>query len=240
MTENHERIEELLAGYVLQSLSGDDAHEADRLLSEHVPGCEICRETLGGFQAVTGELALAAPAARPPDLLLSRLRNALQEKPVHRRRPLAMWVAAAAVVVVVGLAGWDVFLNTRFSDVADHRDKLTNMLTTMLLEDGSQLVTLKNADRKPTMLAAYEPGFPHMRLVGVNVPAPAPGNVYRVWVVTGGRYTNVAEFVPDEDGIVALVIAIDPEPYDQVVCTEERAGHDATQPGGSLRWAANV
>ena len=37
MTEDHERIDELLAGYVLLSLSGEDAAEADRVLIDHVP-----------------------------------------------------------------------------------------------------------------------------------------------------------------------------------------------------------
>ena len=39
LTETHEAIEELLAGYVLRSLSGEDAARADHLLSDHVPQC---------------------------------------------------------------------------------------------------------------------------------------------------------------------------------------------------------
>ena len=39
MTETHEAIEELLVGYVLRSLSGEDAARADHLLSDHVPHC---------------------------------------------------------------------------------------------------------------------------------------------------------------------------------------------------------
>ena len=34
MSEDHERIDELLAGYVLLSLSGEDADESDRILAE--------------------------------------------------------------------------------------------------------------------------------------------------------------------------------------------------------------
>ena len=37
MTPDHDAIDELLAGYVLQALSGPDAADADRLLAEHVP-----------------------------------------------------------------------------------------------------------------------------------------------------------------------------------------------------------
>ena len=59
---DHERIEELLAGYVLLALSGEDAIEADRLLSEHVPTCPMCRETLAGFQVCSIRLKLVSCA----------------------------------------------------------------------------------------------------------------------------------------------------------------------------------
>src|SRR5207247_277132 len=75
MAEDHDRIEELLAGYVLLGLSGEDAVEADRLLSEHVPSCPRCRDAMAGFQAVGGDLALAVPPAQPPDLVLPRIRR---------------------------------------------------------------------------------------------------------------------------------------------------------------------
>jgi len=55
VTEDHERIDELLAGYVLLSLSGEDAAEADRILVDHVPSCPTCRANLSEFQAVAGE-----------------------------------------------------------------------------------------------------------------------------------------------------------------------------------------
>ena len=66
MTEDHERIDEILAGYVLLSLSGEDAAEADRILAEHVPSCGRCRATLNELQAVSGDLALAAAPVDPP------------------------------------------------------------------------------------------------------------------------------------------------------------------------------
>ena len=51
MTTDHERTQELLAGYVVRSLSGEDAAEADRVLTDHVPGCDECRSTLDAFRA---------------------------------------------------------------------------------------------------------------------------------------------------------------------------------------------
>ena len=80
MTMGHDDIEELLAGYVLRSLSGNDAAEADHILTEHVPGCARCRATLDAFQGDTGELALAAPSITPPDTLGARLRRELEPR----------------------------------------------------------------------------------------------------------------------------------------------------------------
>src|SRR3954454_2545884 len=103
----HDRIEELLAGYALQSLSGDDARETDRLLADHVPSCAACRGILRDFQGVTGDLALGAEAVAPPDVLLPRLHREMGA-PARRRRPVAVAAAAASIVAVVGMAGLSV------------------------------------------------------------------------------------------------------------------------------------
>ena len=65
--DDHDLIEELLAGYALQSLSGEDAAKADRLLAGHVPSCSLCREILVDFQAVTGDIALSGEPSGSPN-----------------------------------------------------------------------------------------------------------------------------------------------------------------------------
>jgi predicted anti-sigma-YlaC factor YlaD len=103
----HEQIQEVLAGYVLRSLTGDDAAAADRLLDEHVPGCVDCRRTLDAFDALTGDLALAAEPVDPPELLLARIHRDMEPGQGGARRFGAGWIAAAAaaVVAVVALGG---------------------------------------------------------------------------------------------------------------------------------------
>jgi hypothetical protein len=115
MNEDHERTEELLAGYVLLGLSGEDAMEADRLLSEHVPSCPLCRDQVAGFQAVAGDLALAVSPAQPPDLLLPRIRRGVAETPVRRRNRASLVAVAAGVAAIVGVAGLSVQLGGRVS-----------------------------------------------------------------------------------------------------------------------------
>jgi hypothetical protein len=59
---DHDAADELLAGYVLGSLTGPDAEEADRLLTEHVPDCLTCRSTLDGI----GRRSCEPPGNAPP------------------------------------------------------------------------------------------------------------------------------------------------------------------------------
>ena len=87
LSEDHERIDELLAGYVLLSSLGEDAAEADRILAEHVPSCGRCRATLNELQAVSGDLALAAAPVDPPETLPPRIHRAIDEVPLAGRTP---------------------------------------------------------------------------------------------------------------------------------------------------------
>src|SRR5437762_4613633 len=121
----HGDIEELLAGYVLRSLSGEDAAEADRLLTEHVPTCTTCRDALAGFQRVAGDLAFEAAPIDPPELLLPRIHREL-EVPQRRRRPRVFVVgAAASIVAVIGLAGIAINQGMRANNAQDRAQRVT-------------------------------------------------------------------------------------------------------------------
>ncbi|HEV2950553.1 MAG TPA: hypothetical protein VGZ51_00485, partial [Actinomycetota bacterium] len=101
--QEHDRIDELMAGYALRSLSGEDATEADRLLSQHVPDCERCRETLLAFSDTVADLAFAADPIAPPETLLPRLHRELE--PRTGRPAAGRWVGVAAGMAVVLVAG---------------------------------------------------------------------------------------------------------------------------------------
>ena len=60
MTWDHERVEQLLAGHALGVLDDDEAALAERALVEHVPECSRCRRALSEYEALAGDLALAA------------------------------------------------------------------------------------------------------------------------------------------------------------------------------------
>jgi predicted anti-sigma-YlaC factor YlaD len=62
---------------VIRALSDEDATLADVLILDHLPSCTGCRETLAIFQRIAADLALAAPAAAPPESLLLKLTREL-------------------------------------------------------------------------------------------------------------------------------------------------------------------
>lgn len=243
MITNHDEIEELLAGYALQSLSGEDAKEADGLLVEHVPGCDSCRDLLADLQAVSGDLALAADPVRPPDLLLPRIRKSMKERPVREKRRWAAVLVAASAVAIFALAGWNVVLSGQLSEGQTDNRQLTSLVKGVLEEDGSQMVSLRNPQEEPTMLAAYLPELPHTRILGANVPMPTPGNLYRLWVLDDGVWTIVADFVP-ADGYVEIDVPMDLSRYEQLIVTEETgsppASATSSAPTGDSRWSAAV
>jgi hypothetical protein len=230
MNEDHVRIQELMAGYVLDGLSGEDAVEADRLLSEHVPSCPLCRDQLAGFQAVAGDLALAVSPAQPPDLLLPRIRRGVAET-VRRRRRASLVAVAAGVAAIVGLAGLSVQLGGRVSRTEQQRGQLLAAME-FLQQPGANPVSLESQGQTAAGLVEVSgPGLQLMYVIGREVPMPSPGRVYQLWLGTNGTFVRVedGQFVP-EDGLVLLELAVDTARYDEILVTEERMGDAPASP----------
>ena len=232
---DHERADELLAGYVLESLTGDDAAEAERLLTEHVPDCRDCRATLDAFQAVSGDLGMSPVPADPPQTLLPRLHRSLDG---GRQRGLPAWnpkgliAAAAAAIVVVGVAGL----------VVTQRDRTTQpqLLSQADLADVHRLMGDPTTNRYRINQYADELSSPQLEVIyvfGRDVPSPPTGSIYRLWTVdAAGDETWVGDFVPIE-GSIALRVAIDPATIDHLLVTVEPANSEPSQPGETT-WAA--
>ncbi len=242
MADNHEWIEELLAGYVLRSLSGEDAVVADRLLSEHVPSCPMCRDTLTAFQGVAGEVALAPAPVPPPDLLLPRMHEVLGDPSGRRRRrPMSLWAAAASVVALVGLAGWNVSLGFRANHAESQNSTFLRALDTAA-RPGAEQVPLNPAASagRGSMQEIRAPGVEPIYLVGRDIPEPGAGRVYQVWLGSAGQYRPVGTFFPEENVTVLELHNVNPNVYDEILVTEELAGTTPTHPSPATRWQASL
>lgn len=228
MADTHEAIEELLAGYVLRSLSGEDAARADHLLTDHVPHCPACRDSLAMFQGVTADLALEATPLRPPDTLLPRLHRDLGAQD-RRRRPAAVLAVAASVVAVVGFAGLAVTQSMRVSDARSRIDNIRSAFD-FARRPGASMVQVDSStsDTEP-ITEISRPGTERFYLVGSDVPLPPEGTVYRVWLVSGTRATWATDFVP-EPGMMIVTLEFDPSRYDRIVISVEPEGSTPDAP----------
>ena len=234
MAEDHERIEELLAGYALLSLEGEDAAEADRLLSEHVPGCARCRRTLADFQALSGDLALATAPADPPETMLPRIHRAMDEVPLEGRRPRrgALIAVAASAVALVAMGGLSLVMGNRLNDAQTRAGTALEIISAMR-SSGSQAVPIAPEGDTPQESALIEVSAPQVRrlyIASENCPEPGPGHAYQLWLGSGGKWVPVGPMFRPEDGVVLLEVPVDVSRFDAIWISEEVEGTPVSEP----------
>jgi hypothetical protein len=232
----HERIEELLAGYALRSLSGEDAAETDRLLATHVPSCLTCRRTLLELTATVAELAFAAPPVEPPETLLPRLHRQLE--PRGRRRP-GRWTGAAAGIAVAVVALGIAFSQGLQLEDLEERSARMNEVLQYLQHPGVQtdrLVPSDDGGGQMSEVAAPDVGF--FYLLAEDVPPPPAGAAYGVWLSDGGATDAVfVGTLPWGPGLRVVKVPFDRSGFDRIVVTLEDAGAVPPSPGPPV-WEA--
>ena len=234
--EEHERIEELLAAYALRTLSGDDAREADRMLSDHVPDCRSCRATLRAFTDVAADLALAAEPAAPPETLLPRIHREMEPR---TRRTGARWAGlAAGVAVVVISGGLAISQAMRVGDLSEEQRQLIEAMDASV-QPGANSLSIPAADPggPQPVTGITTPEERQLYLIGHDIPAPQQGYVYRIWLIEEGTPVYAGEFVGGE-ALTVEVIEVDPTVLDAVRITVEPAGSEPTAPGRTVWQAA--
>jgi hypothetical protein len=246
VTEDHERIDELLAGYALLSLEGDDAAEADRLLSEHVPGCARCRRTLADFQALSGDLALASAPADPPETMLPRIHRAMDEVPLQGRRPRrgALVAVAASAVALVAMGGLSLVLGNRLSHAQTQAGTALEILSAMQ-SPGATPVTVTPEGQTPPESGLVEVSSPQIRTIYIaadDFPEPAPGHAYQLWLGSDGEWVPIGRMFWPENGVVLLELSgVDVSRYNGIWITEEVAGPPPAEPNTAwASWSAHL
>ena len=87
--------------------------------------------------------------------------------------------------------------------------------------------TLAGASAKVTNLASD-----HVAVVEFNgLPAPEPGKVYELWLITpGGRADAAGVFTPDSNGHIVIVVDRSLEGYSVMAVTVEQGPNGAGAP----------
>lgn len=235
MTWEHARVEELLAGHALGVLDADEADLAERALVEHVPECPRCRRALGGYEALAGELALAAPPADPPEGLRRRvLRSArgARPRPVPALPRSVGW--AAAIVAVAALAGWNLLMLGRL-DRAEARQTLMVEAMAAVGRPDASVVPMRGAPGiRAAMIYLHENHEAYFLASGL----PPPEGDYQLWLVGSAGWISLGTFDP-QGGIAVMRSRTRGDDLRQIVVTEEPEG-GSDRPSGRRVVSAQI
>jgi anti-sigma-K factor RskA len=201
MTADHDRMESLLAPYVL-----DACDEAERELVEaHLLACPDCRAAARRLSRTMAAVPLSVDQVRPPEHLRARilaaataaqapepdepriltlpLRGGRPARP-PRRFPLQWAAVAALAIVLAGLGAWNVVLNqtlnappARYAIVGTGTMAGASGTVTEFRRQDAALVDL------------------------TGMPQPPAGKVYQLWLIdASGTPTSGGTFTPSADG----------------------------------------
>jgi hypothetical protein len=243
LTEDHEQLEELLAGYALLTLSGEDAARADRILTEHVPGCARCRRTLADYRTLAGELALAAAPVDPPDTALAHIHRAMDDVPLAGRRPRrgTLIALAASIVALVAMGGLSLVLGGRLNEAQTQAGTALEIVSAMR-SPGAQPVHVEPQGDLPPDSGVVEVSAPDIRrlyLAGDAFPEATPGRAYQLWLGSDGTWAAVGDQFWPDDGVILLEVVVDVARYDAIWITEEPIGTVPQDPSTDGRtWRA--
>ncbi|MGH2540913.1 MAG: anti-sigma factor, partial [Actinomycetota bacterium] len=137
---------------------------------------------------------------------LVRSEDQLAERRARRTRGWRVLVAAAAVValVIVALVA------------------LRPARTGITAASSSQRLVTFTGETEGTLAMAFTPGEPGAVLWGRDLPDPAPGKVYEVWMIEGDEAVSGGCIAPT-DGAIALRVEADIGTTDTMAVTEESA-----------------
>lgn len=264
---SHEAAREELGASALDAL---DPVEHGALLA-HVADCAECRAELAAYEAAAAFLAFAVPArpveaartARVRARLLARAAGgtaasvpapvANLTRPLPRRRPLATWLAAAAVVAFAVSAAL-LARATRERDAArlalraaEGRSQVrldslgaalasSRSMVEALTGPSVRVVELTAAGtREPVARMFWDRAANRWTMVAHNLPRPAQGKTYQLWLVTGTAKISAGTFEPTAagDAMMQAEYALPAGALQAVAVTEEPAG-GMPQPTGPM------
>jgi Putative zinc-finger len=221
-----EEIREALPEHLLGTLGPEDESAVRR----HLRGCGACRRELAGLGEGLATFARAAHQAEPSPELRDRVLEALDEEraaaapaPVAPRGPRPRrrrdrWLAAAAVLAILGTAGWGVGATMRASHLAG-RARSYDLFLHALGGRDVRVANLRAAVDRPVEGSAvlYDSDVGRSWVL-VMIRAPGTEGHARVVLVSdGGRIRlHPAEFDPEGDTDAWLVTSADISHFDRV------------------------
>jgi hypothetical protein len=264
----HDAVRDLLALDALDALSPSDRAALDR----HLTTCDECKRELAALRDAAASVGVALPPRPMPTerqagmraRLLSRAiedragvtpirggssspaspSSAASTSPRSARPAFARWLAAAALLLAIGVIAYDVSLRTTIQRLSIARAELRDSTTVLqkrladqqaildgLTGPGVRVIDAATASaRQPYARMFWDQPTNRWTFVAYNLPAAAPGHTYQLWLVTRDqKKVSAGTFEPQANGS-ALVRATYPLASDSlaaIAVTNEPSGGSA-------------
>lgn len=229
-------LHHLAAAYALDALD-----ERERAAFEaHYPSCDVCSAEVSDYRETAAVLAAAEEADPPADLeerVMASISRVRQIPPIvpervanlagrrHARTRRAAFAAAAAVIVVAGIA-FSLRSETEASDF-EAVFEAPDAIVTMLEGDNGSIRIVWSAERD------------QVAIVGNDLDNPGLGQVYALWFLLDEGVAPAGLFTPDDDGFVRAVLDVNDIDGGGFGVTVEPDG-GSPQPTGPVLYSGTV
>ncbi|HEU4953788.1 MAG TPA: anti-sigma factor [Gemmatimonadales bacterium] len=230
----HDWYVENRAAFVARALESDE----ERTFREHLPRCEECLQEVSRLERELAWLGMGATPVAPRPGLTRRLTAAVLDRPRRWQVLLPSALAAAALLLAVGL-GWQGQRDRRALETAlaarEHR--LMALTDTLSVLREAQAVTQANIsmDRYRGGLVIFRDAVSHRWCVVVHGLPPAPaGSVYQFWfITTTGMVRSVeVDANPTHPAIMTVGMPGESAPVMGAALTVEPAVNRSSEPEG--------
>jgi anti-sigma-K factor RskA len=247
-----ERLEELMAGYVLGNLSSEEAEELNQLLTEHP---ELATE-VQQLQEVLEVLPYALPEVEPPQHLRQAILNTTSPHPTPvpmapqpkrwrelRRSPL-FWsrLVGSAVVLLVLILGLDNYrirlkFTTMQAKVARQKDVIA-----MLQKPDTHVVPLKGMAQASAATGSMlmTPSESQAVLILQNLPVLPQGEFYQLWSVQNDEKIPWGQFRTNKQGTVFVKLYRPSDFEVTALAITVEVTPEPTTPAGPMVMAGNL
>lgn len=237
----HDEARDLLPGYSLGALDDEAA-----ALEAHLEGCPRCSAQLAAYLETTAALGGAVAQREPPAHLRAAVLADAPLRPlpraVPRRRIGRPWLAAALLLLALGLAG---------GNLAQRRQLAATRSELALDSQGLALLTSTETTVQRLVPAGglggqahghwyHQPGIATQVLVIEFMPPPPAGESYYGWLQrSNGSWQAVGAFTLDAHGYGRRIL-LGSDGADVVAAEVTRQGRATPGPAGPplLRWPA--
>ncbi len=252
-----EHLREHYEAYALGALEGQERAEIEAHLAR---ACPACTAEVERARWVVSQLAYLSPEAEPSASLRRRVVEGAQGvAPVRERRrwiPAWEWVAAAALVFLTVYSVYTARRSAREltalrdeiraaqgqnAQLQQQRDIYQRAMA-ILSAPGTKETTLKPSGASLPALRAYWNPELGMVMSGQQIPAPAAGRTFQLWVVPKkGNPVSAGVFRPDEAGRVLIISKAETSVGSAVaLAISDEPAQGSAQPTATPMWVGPV